>query len=414
MAFALRLFLLLLLAVALPARAAQAAPWRVQGASWDRDMGNLEKLVYDSSKILEHGEGDAGWKNEDVGDKKSLEAAKLLDKMLGDLERRRVMKGKIVLKAEFPGGSSGSAVAASATGGEAMPVTGGEHSRKASPAAWLHEDLQPLEPPAGVSVSRTFQGTLLVAPHKPGSHHRGLLRGRNKLKGDSKFLETSKDMDKMLSDLERRREMEGEAVLKTEFPRGSSGSLAASAAGREAMSGTVRGGEHSRKASPAAGMEDGLEPMGTSAGMSARRTFQGPLLDAAHRPRSHHRGHLRGRNKPKGDNKFLEASKHMDKTLSDLERRREIDQKALRKAALPGTRREEMPDSATEDVITETGIYAQDPVRLPRIVCPQDVRRSCMIGTVVTIFTAPVVLVCCYFGIRKLYEMRRLIKPTLV
>ncbi|XP_016159118.1 PREDICTED: uncharacterized protein LOC101818012 [Ficedula albicollis] len=269
-------------------------------------MGNLEKLVYDSSNILERGGGAAGWKNEDVEDKKSLEASKLLDKMLGDLERRRVMKGKTLLKAEFPGGSSGS-VSASAAGGEAMPVTGGEHSRKASPAAWLHEDLQSLEPPAGVSARRTFQGTLLVAPHKLGSHHRGLLRGSNKLKGDSKFLETSKDMDKMLGDLERRHEMDRKSLLK--------------------------------------------------AALSGRSTGSVPA---------------------------------------------------------PGTRREEMPDSATEDVITETGIYAQDPVHLPRIVCPQDVRRSCMIGTVVTIFTAPVVLVCGYFGIRKLYEMRRMIKPTLV
>lgn len=68
----------------------------------------------------------------------------------------------------------------------------------------------------------------------------------------------------------------------------------------------------------------------------------------------------------------------------------------------PGTQREEVPDRATEDVITETGIDAQDPARLPRIVCPQDVRSSCMIGTVVTIFTVPLVLVWCYFGIWKL------------
>ncbi|XP_053857590.1 uncharacterized protein LOC128820806 isoform X2 [Vidua macroura] len=110
--------------------------------------------------------------------------------------------------------------------------------------------------------------------------------------------------------------------------------------------------------------------------------------------------------------------------LSDLERRREMDQRALLKAALPegsrgsvpapDTRREEMPDSATEDVITETGIFAPDPVRLPRIVCPQDVRRSCMIGTVVTLFTVPLVLTGCYLGIRKLYESRRAFSSYLI
>ncbi|XP_053789427.1 uncharacterized protein LOC128782919 isoform X8 [Vidua chalybeata] len=123
------------------------------------------------------------------------------------------------------------------------------------------------------------------------------------------------------------------------------------------------------------------------------------------------------KNSDTGDKKSLEAARHLDQMLSDLERRREMDQRALLKAALPegsrgsvpapDTGREEMPDSATEDIITETGIFAPDPVRLPRIVCPQDVRRSCMIGTVVTLFTVPLVLIGCYLGIRKLYQSRR-------
>ncbi|XP_053789640.1 uncharacterized protein LOC128783060 isoform X2 [Vidua chalybeata] len=212
-------------------------------------------------------------------------------------------------------------------------------------------------------------------------------------------------------------EMKRKAVLKAAFPGGSSGPLAAPAAGSEAMPGTVTGDERASKASPAAGMEDGLGPLGASAGVSAGRTFQAPFLVAAHKPGSHRRGPPRGRNRATKHMKSLEASKHMDQMLSDLERRREMDQRALLKAALPGgsngsvpapdTRREEMPDSATEDVITETGIFAPDPVRFPRIVCPQDVRRSCMIGTVVTLFTVPLVLIGCYLGIRKLYESRR-------
>ncbi|RMB99966.1 hypothetical protein DUI87_23375 [Hirundo rustica rustica] len=94
-----------------------------------------------------------------------------------------------------------------------------------------------------------------------------------------------------------------------------------------------------------------------------------------------------------------------------------MEQKALLKSTLsagssgsipaPGTQSEEVPDSATEDVLSEPEINTEDPVRLPRIVCPQDVRRSCMIGTVVTLFSVPLVLACCYFGIRKLYQMRR-------
>ncbi|XP_064251921.1 uncharacterized protein LOC135284387 [Passer domesticus] len=225
----------------------------------------------------------------------------------------------------------------------------------------------------------------------PGTGPGGLPRWKNQDAGDSKSLEGAKLLDKMLSDLERRREMKRKALLKTEFPGGSSGSLPASAAGREAMPGTGPGGEGAGIVSPAAGMEGGLEPLGASAGVCAGRTFQAPGLVAAHKPSSH---------------------------------RRDVDQKPLRKAALPGgsdgsvpatdAQREEMLGSATEDVINETGIYAPDPVRLPRIVCPQDVRRTCMIGTVVTVITVPLVLIGCYLGIRKLYELRRAFSSYLI
>ncbi|XP_064287763.1 uncharacterized protein LOC135307003 [Passer domesticus] len=251
---------------------------------------------------------------------------------------------------------------------------------------------------------------------KPPEDAGGLPRWMNQDAGDSKSLEAAKLLDKMLSDLERRREMKRKAVLKAEFSRGSSGSLAASAAGREAMPGTGPGGEGAGIGSPAAGMEDGLEPLGASAGVSAGRTFQAPGLVAEHKPSSHRRGPLRGRKKTTKQSESLEESNQADQILTGLERQRDMDQKALRKAALPGgndgsvpatdAQREEMPDSATEDVINETGIYAPDPVRLPRIVCPQDVRRTCMIGTVVTVITVPLVLIGCYFGIRKLYEHR--------
>ncbi|XP_023804039.1 uncharacterized protein LOC111945602 isoform X4 [Cyanistes caeruleus] len=199
MAFALRLFLLLLLAVALPDRAAQAAPWRAQGAD--------------------------------------------------------------------------------------------EGGRKASPAAWLHEDFLPLEPHAGVSAARTFQAPFLVAARKPSSHHGGSLRGRNK-----------PTEDKMLSELDRRYEMNPKAVLKAAFPGGSSGSWAASAAGREAMPGTVPGDKGGRKAPPAAWLHEDFKPLEPHAGVSASRTFQAPFLVAARKPSSHHRGSPRGRNKPTEDN----------------------------------------------------------------------------------------------------------------
>ncbi|XP_064262385.1 uncharacterized protein LOC135292066 [Passer domesticus] len=136
------------------------------------------------------------------------------------------------------------AVALSTRAAQAAPLQArraDEHTRKASSAAWLNEDFQGLNPPAGVSAGKTFQAPFLVAAHKPRSHGRGPPRGRNKPRGDSKSLEASKQMDRIWSDLERQRDMEGEPVLKAEFPRGSSGSMVASAAGREAMPGTGPG-----------------------------------------------------------------------------------------------------------------------------------------------------------------------------
>ncbi|XP_053789971.1 uncharacterized protein LOC128783355 isoform X6 [Vidua chalybeata] len=173
-----------------------------------------------------------------------------------------------------------------------------EHARKASPAAWLHADFQPLKPPAGVSAGRTFPGPLVNVAHNPESH---------------------------------RREMDREAVVKAEFPGGSSGSLAASAAGREAMPGPVTGGWdhdlHHLERLANHGLrflelgeaerddEDDLdsqpipitEPQGDAEGVSAGRTFPGPLVDVAHKPHSHRRD-------------AAGTSTHADKTWKSMRR----------------------------------------------------------------------------------------------
>ncbi|XP_056357627.1 uncharacterized protein LOC130258359 isoform X2 [Oenanthe melanoleuca] len=145
MALALRLFLLLLLAVALPARAAQAAPWPARGADW----------------------------------------------YAGDVFT----------------------------------------------APWLEDSLDAVEPPTG----NTFPPPGLDAAYKPSSHPRGPPRGKTQAKVENKFMEPSEVLDQMLSDLERRRGMKGEALQKEAIPRGSSSSVLASAAGRQAVPGTVTG-----------------------------------------------------------------------------------------------------------------------------------------------------------------------------
>nr|XP_030146960.3 uncharacterized protein LOC115498360 [Taeniopygia guttata] len=243
------------------------------------------------------------------------------------------------------------AVALPARAAQAAPLQvwgADEHARTAFPSAWLHEDFQPLKSRAGVSAGRTFQAPFLVAKHKPGSHHRGPPRGSNKPAGNSKALETSEHMEKMLSDLERHREMDGEAVLKAEFPRGSSGSLAASAAGREALPGTVTGDwdrdlHHLEKLvnhglrileSGEAKPEDEedlesqpipvTEHLGDAEGVAAGGTFPGPLVDVARKPSFHRRGPLRRKSKHIGSSKSQEESKHWEQILSDLERQYDV------------------------------------------------------------------------------------------
>ncbi|XP_053824598.1 uncharacterized protein LOC128802317 isoform X4 [Vidua chalybeata] len=193
------------------------------------------------------------------------------------------------------------AVALPARAAQAAPLQvrgADEHARKASPAAWFHADFQPLKPPAGVSAGKTFQAPFRVAAHKPSSH---------------------------------RREMDREDVLKAEFPGGSSGSLAASAAGREAMPGTVTGGWdrdlHHLERLANHGLrvlelgeaerddEDDLdsqpipitEPQGDAEGVSAGRTFPGPLVDVAHKLDSHRRD-------------AAGTSTHADKTRKSMRR----------------------------------------------------------------------------------------------
>ncbi|XP_062370593.1 uncharacterized protein LOC134057636 [Cinclus cinclus] len=60
----------------------------------------------------------------------------------------------------------------------------------------------------------------------------------NKLTGNTKSLEASKLLDKMLSDLERRREMDQKTLLKAPFPAGSSGFKPALSTQREEMPGS--------------------------------------------------------------------------------------------------------------------------------------------------------------------------------
>ncbi|XP_064256872.1 uncharacterized protein LOC135287495 [Passer domesticus] len=96
--------------------------------------------------------------------------------------------------------------------------------------------------PGGVSAGRTSPAPLLLPTQKPGNHHRGPPRRKNKATGHQKPHDPSENMRQMLKELlQAEQEVDGEAGQKATFPGGSSGSVPASAAGREAMPGTVPG-----------------------------------------------------------------------------------------------------------------------------------------------------------------------------
>ncbi|XP_056357625.1 uncharacterized protein LOC130258357 [Oenanthe melanoleuca] len=255
------------------------------------------------------------------------------------LQRKQGMKGEAVQKQDaFPGGSSGS-VPASAAGREVMPgtVTGGDVPRKNSPFAWLQKVLKPLEHPAGVSAGRTFPAPLLIATSKPSSHRRGPPTEKIRDTADNISLKPSKAMWQMLKKmLQRKQGMKGEAVQKQDaFPRGSTGSVPASAAGREAMPGTVTGGDVPRKNSPLSWLQKVLKPLEHPAGVSAGRTFPAPLLIATSKPSSHRRGPLRGENKPSGKKESLGSNDILEDTVKELQKGLEMDMEVLWKAAFP-------------------------------------------------------------------------------
>ncbi|XP_023801171.1 uncharacterized protein LOC111942221 isoform X2 [Cyanistes caeruleus] len=154
---------------------------------------------------------------------------------------------QVLWKAAFPAGSSHSS-AASAAGRNGMahmstgPDTGDLVAGKAPPLALRYEDLKPSGPPAGVSADRISPAPGLDAAQKPDSHHRVPPTEKTKYTSEKKSQERFEVMWKMLKEFKQgAQEVDEEAVLKAVFPGGNSGSLAASAAGREAMPGTVPG-----------------------------------------------------------------------------------------------------------------------------------------------------------------------------
>ncbi|XP_064262412.1 uncharacterized protein LOC135292106 [Passer domesticus] len=137
-------------------------------------------------------------------------------------------------------------------------------------------------------------------------------------------------MRQMLKEMQQAgEEVDAEAGHKAAFPRGSSDSMPASAAGREAMPGTGTGDEGAGKASPSAWMNKVLKPLEPPADVSTGRTSPASpaaTLDAALKPSSHLRGTPTGKIQDTTDKISLEPSKQMRQELKEpLQTREEMD-----------------------------------------------------------------------------------------
>ncbi|XP_064288140.1 uncharacterized protein LOC135307673 isoform X3 [Passer domesticus] len=186
-------------------------------------------------------------KVQDTTDKMSLQPSKQIRQELKEpLQTREEMDIVLQWKVAFLEGSTPSSVPAPAAGRKAMPDTGTAtadwEAGKDSPLPWRSDVVKPPEHSAGVSAGTTSPTPTLDAAQKASSHGRGLPTGETKDMAGKKFQDPLEIMWQMLKEcLQRRQEIKGEPVQMEALPRGSSGSVPASAAGREAMPGTGTG-----------------------------------------------------------------------------------------------------------------------------------------------------------------------------
>ncbi|XP_064244302.1 uncharacterized protein LOC135280391 [Passer domesticus] len=199
---------------------------------------NLDAALKPSS----HHRGTPTGKIQDTTDKISLEPSKQMRQELKELlQTRQEMDILLQWKLAFLEGSTPSSVPASATGSKAMPDTdtgtADRDAGKDSPLAWRSEVVKPSEHSADVSAGATSPTPTLDAAQKPNSHGRGETKDMTGMK----FHDPLEVMWQMMKEvLQGGQEMKGKPVRKEAFPGGSTGSMPASAAGREAMPGTGR------------------------------------------------------------------------------------------------------------------------------------------------------------------------------
>ncbi|XP_064263100.1 uncharacterized protein LOC135293027 isoform X1 [Passer domesticus] len=384
-------------------------------------------------KPSSHHSGTPTGKVQDTTDKMSLQPSKQMRQELKEpLQTREEMDIVLQWKLAFLEGSTPSSVPAPAAGKKAMPDTGTGtddwEAEKDSPLAWRSEVVQPSEHSAAVSEGTTPSTPTLDAAQKPTSHHRSPTTGETKDMAGKKFQDPLEIMWQMLKEcLQRRQEMKGEPVQMEAFPRGSSGSMPASAAGREAMPGTDTGDGNRDMGFQEVLMKDGLkfledagaepagegptsrtEAQGDAEGVSAGRTSQAPGLDAWPQPSSHGRGPPKGKTQDTAAKKSHDSDEFLRQTQKEAPGGQVMDQKAVQEEehsgrssgslAAPAAGRKAMPDTGTGTAdaasTTRPVTHAQDGLRWG--FCQGTV---CWLGLLAGVLYLELVFMFCCFGI---------------
>ncbi|XP_064278793.1 uncharacterized protein LOC135302353 [Passer domesticus] len=301
-------------------------------------------------KPSSHHSGTPTGKIQDTTDKMSLQPSKQIRQELKEpLQTREEMDIELQWKVAIPEGSTPSSMRAPAAGRKAMPDTGTGtadwEAGKDSPLAWRSEVVMPSEHSSDISGATTSPTPTLDAAQKPSSHH----RRETKDMAGKKFQDPLEIMWQMLKEcLQRRQEMNGEPVQKEAFPGGSSGSVPASATGREAMPGTGTGDWNRDMGFQEVLMKDGLkfledagaepagegptsrtEALGDAEGVSAGRTSPAPGLDAWPQPSSHGRGPPKGKTQDTAAKMSHEADEFLRETQKEAPGGQVMDQKAV-------------------------------------------------------------------------------------
>ncbi|XP_029861774.1 uncharacterized protein LOC115337546 [Aquila chrysaetos chrysaetos] len=162
------------------------------------------------------------------------------------------------------------------------------------------------------------------------------------------------------------------------------------------------------------------------------RTFPAPRLDAVLQHGRHRRGPARAKYPGDGGRKSLQPSGFLRQMLEELERGHETDREAVQKEVFLGGSSGSLPVSAAgpearqapgtpvlskpgedhrgsvygfpradSDVVSERTTSGDEPQSPGSVLCPQDVRRRCMIGTAVLMVALPLGIVFCCVMIRR-------------